>query len=164
MNIHSVRDLFDYNYWRNKRIVEFAREIQPWQFVAPTKFPHVSLHGTLVHTVGAEWLWRQRLQLDESPKSMPAKNDYPTLDAVVQLWVNEEHEMRAWLSTLTDSELETMRTYTLLSGKTVTDKLWHCLAHVVNHGTQHAGEMAQMLTEYGMSPGNIDLIYWLREK
>jgi uncharacterized damage-inducible protein DinB len=162
--ITYVRDLFDYNYWRNHKIIAYARKIQPWQFVAPTTYPFVSLHGTMMHTAGVEWLWRQRLQIAESPTGLPSKNDYPSLDALVEYWAHEEREMRAWLSVLTDADLASTRTYTLLGGNTVTDSLMHCLAHMVNHGTQHCAEMAQMLTDYGVSPGNIDLIYWLREK
>jgi uncharacterized damage-inducible protein DinB len=162
--IGHVRDLFDYNYWRNHKILAYARKIQPWQFAAPTTFPYVSLHGTLMHTAGVEGLWRSRLQHQESPTGIASKTDYPTLDAVADYWAGEEREMRAWLATLTDAELTASRTYKLLGGNVVTDPLHLCLAHMVNHGTQHCGEMAQMLTDYGVSPGNIDLIYWLREK
>jgi uncharacterized damage-inducible protein DinB len=162
--ISYVRDLFDYNYWRNHKIVATARKLQPWQFVAPTTYPFVSLHGTMMHTAGAEWLWRQRLQIQESPTAIPNKAEYATLDALVEFWASEERETRAWLSTLTDGELSSTRTYKLLGGSEVTDSLMHCLAHMVNHGTQHCAEMAQMLTDYGCSPGNIDLIYWLRER
>jgi uncharacterized damage-inducible protein DinB len=37
------------------------------------------------------------------------------------------------------------------------------MAHVVNHGTQHRSEAAAMLTEFTHSPGDIDLIMFLRE-
>jgi uncharacterized damage-inducible protein DinB len=158
-----LRDLFTYNTWRNKKILDGAAKIQPWQFVAPTTYPFVSLHGTLVHVMSAEWLWRQRLQAGVSPKAMLPKTDYPTLDALNAYWDVERAEMLAWVSALTDADLDQPRTYTLLGGNTVTDKLGLSLLHVVNHGTQHCGEMAQMLTDYGQSPGNIDLIYWLRE-
>jgi uncharacterized damage-inducible protein DinB len=37
------------------------------------------------------------------------------------------------------------------------------MAHLVNHGTQHRTEAAALLTDFGHSPGDIDLIYFLDE-
>jgi uncharacterized damage-inducible protein DinB len=37
------------------------------------------------------------------------------------------------------------------------------MAHVVNHGTQHRAEAAALLTDYGCSPGDVDMIYFLDE-
>ena len=37
------------------------------------------------------------------------------------------------------------------------------LAHLANHGTQHRSEAAMLLTSYGYSPDDLDLIVFLRE-
>jgi len=42
--------------------------------------------------------------------------------------------------------------------------VWQCLAHVVNHGTQHRSEAAALLTAAGASPGEIDLIFFAEER
>jgi uncharacterized damage-inducible protein DinB len=164
MNIDAIRELFDYNYWRNKKILSTAHDVTPEQFTAPNSFPSGSLHGTLVHTLGAEWIWRQRLQMGVSPKAIVAKDALPTLEAIQAKWAEEERETRAWLAALDDAALDEVKRYNMTNGTPVADKLWQCLAHVVNHGTQHCSEMAQMLTDYGHSPGNIDYIYFLRER
>ena len=166
MNSEYVRELFNYNYWRNQKILSKVAQVQPWQFDAPTTFPFASLRGTLVHVLGAEWLWYQRMHEGVSPSALPSKDEFPTLQSILARWVGVEQQWRAWANLLTDDELKSAHTYSLLDKNRplVTDPLWAALAHVVNHGTQHCAEMAQMLTDYGQSPGNIDLLYYFREK
>ena len=79
MNSEYVRELFNYNYWRNQKILSKVAQVQPWQFDAPTTFPFASLRGTLVHVLGAEWLWYQRMHEGVSPLALPSKDEFPTL-------------------------------------------------------------------------------------
>jgi uncharacterized damage-inducible protein DinB len=53
--------------------------------------------------------------------------------------------------------------YTTTSGKPYQNTLWHLLLQVLNHSTQHRSEAAMLLTEWGRSPGDLDLILFLRE-
>ena len=39
--------------------------------------------------------------------------------------------------------------------------LWGMMEHVLNHGTQHRAEVAAMLTGFGHSPGDLDLLFYL---
>jgi uncharacterized damage-inducible protein DinB len=41
--------------------------------------------------------------------------------------------------------------------------VWESMLHLVNHGTQHKTEAAAILTGFGHSPGDIDLIVYLNE-
>ena len=54
--------------------------------------------------------------------------------------------------------------YKTTQGVPFENVLWHLLVHVVNHGTQFRGEAAVALTEYGQSPGDLDLLAFLRER
>jgi uncharacterized damage-inducible protein DinB len=56
MTTEYFRYLYDYHYWANARILNAAEEINHAEFVAPTKFSHGSLRGTLVHALSAEWI------------------------------------------------------------------------------------------------------------
>jgi uncharacterized damage-inducible protein DinB len=55
-------------------------------------------------------------------------------------------------------------TVTTRSGESgVTATRGALLVHPVMHGAQHRSEAAQMLTEFGHSPGDYDLVYYLVE-
>jgi len=67
--------------------------------------------------------------------------------------------LRAFLATLSDADLDQPRTVTFTGdGVAVTAPLWQLMAHVVNHGTQHRSDAAQMLTDLGHSPGDLDMM------
>ena len=165
MNFTYFQALFEYNHWRNHKILNTAAQVQSWQLNAPTTYPWVSLRGTLVHTMGAELLWFQRLHDGISPPALLPKDDFPDLQSIVARWSAIETNWRNWLNELDDATLAQVKSFNLLSGAPApSNPLWGCLMHVVNHGTQHCAEMAQMLTDYGQSPGNIDLLVYLREE
>jgi uncharacterized damage-inducible protein DinB len=163
VNHDDVRVLLEYNYWANRRVLEATADVEPERFTAPARLSHGSLRGALVHTLGAEVVWRLRCQQGISPHAMLSEDELPTLDALHWRWEDEEHAMRMYLASLTDDLLLQPVKYTTTQGVPFVTILWHALAHVVNHGTQFRGEAAVALTEYGHSPGNLDLIAFLRE-
>jgi uncharacterized damage-inducible protein DinB len=71
--------------------------------------------------------------------------------------------MRAYLNSLHDSDMEKIVRYEIPEG--LRERvLWHCLVHVVNHGTQHRSEAAAMLTSFGHSPEGIDFTRFLNQR
>ena len=160
MNISSLHLLFDYNYWANGQILETAKKVTEAQFLAPAEFPYGGLRGTLVHLLEGEWAWRVRFETQAYVPDLP-ETEFPTLAVIEARWKEEETAMRAYLARISDEDLEKGVTYPIDDGKTRTRILWHCLVHVVNHGTQHRSEAAALLTRYGQSPGDIDFTIFL---
>lgn len=163
MRVDDVRLLFDYNYWANGRILNAAKELTPEQYTA--NVPGLSMgsaRATLVHALAAEQIWRRRCLEGASPTTLLQEADCPTLDTLSELWAGEEAAMREGLARLSDEALAGRLAYRTTDGRPMEETLWQLLAHLVNHGTQHRAEAAVALTAFGCSPGDVDLIVYLR--
>jgi len=163
MNANDIRFLFDYSYWANARILNAAARLSDEQFAASGNLSFGGVRGTLVHAFGAEYLWRKRAQEGISLAALP-EDEYPSLAALQAQWQAEERLMRAYLESLTDQDLLRTFRYTNLKGQEQESVLWLALTHVVNHGTQHRAEVAILLTDFGQSPGDVDMVLYYREK
>ncbi len=164
MNKHELLTLFDYNYWANERILRAAAKVSPAEFVAPRTFSHGGLRGILVHALSAEWVWRTRFQEQVYPTALLRQEDFPTFADLRTRWQQEETAMRAYVSSLSDEQINGTIFYKSTNGASYEQILWQLLVHIVNHGTQHRSEAAALLTELGHSPGDIDFIIYMREQ
>ena len=160
MNKENIVTLYKYNQWANAKILSAANGVTQEQFLAPAAFPHGGLRGTLVHALFAEWIWRNRWE-GTSPTYRLQPDDFPTVEALRDRWWEEETRLMDFVDRVTDEQLIGTFSYKNTSGKPLTKTLWHAMAHLVNHGTQHRTEAAALLTDFGCSPGDIDLIYFL---
>ncbi|HMO59411.1 MAG TPA: DinB family protein [Roseiflexaceae bacterium] len=164
MTTDDLRLLFDYHYWANHRLLRAAEGIGAADLTAPYPFPCRSLRGTLVHTMSAEWIWRSRWQ-GTAPAAMLDEQEFASIEAIRTRWAAEEALMRAFIAGLRDEDLQRHVEYSNTRGVIQPlMPLWQLMTHCVNHGTQHRSEAAAILTELGRSPGDLDLILFLRER
>ena len=162
MNKQDLLILYQYNAWSNAKILDAASRIRQEQFLAPAPFPHGSLRGTLVHASFAEWVWRKRWE--GSPQNPTWKmDDFPTFESLRARWADEEDRLMKFVADLTGERLYSKIKYISTEGYPPERVLWECMAHLINHGTQHKTEAAGILTGMGHTPGDIDLIVSLNE-
>jgi uncharacterized damage-inducible protein DinB len=162
MKKSDILPLYQYNQWANARILNAASNVTQEQYLAPASFPHGGLRGTLVHALFAEWIWRMRWE-GTSPGRRLKPEDFPTFESLRARWAEEEKSLMAFVDGLTDERLDSEFSYTSTEGTPHTRVLWQAMAHLVNHGTQHRAEAAAILTDFGHSPGDVDLIKFLIE-
>jgi uncharacterized damage-inducible protein DinB len=164
MNLSDIQLLIDYHYWSRDAIVSHAAELTLDQLNQPNTFSWNSLRRTLAHTLDSEHMWRHIFQdgVVVAPRLMEIE-PFPTLESIVDYWHGEERALRAYLNGLQDSDMESLVSYEA-DGNVRSRVLWHCLVHMVNHGTQHFSECAQMLTDFDHSPGGIDFTYFLNRR
>jgi uncharacterized damage-inducible protein DinB len=162
VNKNDIVTLFQYNDWARRRVLDQAARVNAVQYVTPAPVPQGSLRGTLVHSLSAEVTWRLRWQ-GSSPAALLSETSLPTLETLQARWEREAQALQDFIAGLTDADLNATIHYKTTKGSPMADLLWHLMAHVVNHGTQHRSEAAMLLTGYGYSPGDLDLIVFLRE-
>lgn len=162
MNKQDILLLYKYNQWTNKKILDATSMVTQEQFLAPASFPHGGLRGTLVHALFAEWIWRNRWE-GTSPTVRLKPDDFPTFEALRTRWTEEEKLLMAFVENVTEERLNSKFSYKATDGTPHERILWHAMAHLVNHGTQHKTEAAAMLTDFGQSPGDIDMIFYFIE-
>ncbi len=162
MNRDDFDLLFRYDRWAWERVLAKAALVAPDQYLALAPVPHGSLRGTLVHALAAQVNWRRRIDGDSSSVLLNELDlpDFPTLQA---RWGAEGHALQTSLAQLTDTDLQETLHYKTTKGAPKVDVMWHILAHMINHGTAHRTEAAMLLTSFGYSPGDLDLIVFLRE-
>ena len=162
MNKQDILLLYKYNQWSTKKILDAASNVTADQFLAPAPFPHGGLRGTLVHALFAEWIWRMRWE-GTSPNYRIEPDEFPIFESLRVRWAEEEKKLMIFVENVIDEVLNSKFSYISTEGTPQERILWQAMAHLVNHGTQHKTEAAAILTGYGQSPGNIDLIVFLRE-
>ena len=151
MRLAELSLLFDYHDWATERLLAAAARME--------KTPPRELLATLAHICEAQRAWRMLLargQFDDFLQ--PA--DYADLTAVQKLWQHEKKEFWRYLRSLDESDLQREFAYMGDAGER-RRLVWHCLWHVVNHGTQHRAECAAILTDLGHSPGELDFPIFL---
>jgi uncharacterized damage-inducible protein DinB len=175
MKIDDIRLMYEYNYWADHRILATCERVSTEQYIAKTDYG--CLRASLVHIMDAQRAWRLGFQqsfvasdaLKDAPPAVLwdyqelTEADIPTLDDLKVRWQAEEQAMRTYLNDLTDQDMNGYIRYMIPGGIVRERILWHCLLHVINHGTQHRGEAAALLTSYGQSPGELDITVFLNE-
>lgn len=157
VSLALLRELYEYSYWARDRQLEACATLTPEQFVRPLGSSFSSVRDTLVHLLGAEWIWLERWQ-GRSPRMVPSPAEFPSLVTVESRWREVERDLRAYLVGLSPEALQQPLTYTNLRGESFSYPLWQTLLHLVNHQTYHRGQITTLLRQLGVSPPAVDYL------
>jgi uncharacterized damage-inducible protein DinB len=163
VNRADVQSLFDWLYWVNHKLLDAADGLDDATFRAPSKVTTRGLRETLVHELDVEWSWRENLQgrqIDDwGPGEELRPKDFPNVRSLRERWDRDEQEMRAWLASLEDRQVEGMARSAFTDDRR---PLWQYLMHLVSHAAQQQADAATLLTLAGRSPGEIGYLEYLR--
>lgn len=156
--LDAIRTLYAYNAWANQRILDTAERLKLRQLIAAGEGGD-SVRDILVHTAWAQWLWLERWQ-GTSPRSSWSPLDFPYVATLRARWEEVEAATQEYIEGLDEVSLRRTLTYVNAKGETWSYPLWQTILHQANHATQHRSEAALLMTRYGCSPGDLDLLVY----
>ena len=160
MNKQDIQLLLAYNRWANAQILAAASRLTAEQLTRDLATSHHSVHGTLTHTLWAEWIWLMRCK-GSSPKLVFDPADFPGLDSLRVKWTAVESEQQRLIDDQTDESLQTVISYTNTKGEQWKYPLGQVLQHVVNHSTYHRGQVITLLRQLGAEVVITDFLIYI---
>ncbi len=158
----EISRLFAYNRWANARTVQSVSALNAEEFRRRLGGSFPSVHETLAHIYGAEWIWLGRWQ-GRSPRALPSAQEVPTLEALEEKWRVVEDGQREFIEGLTEARLAEVVSYVNIKGETWAYPVGEMLVHVVNHSTYHRGQVVTMLRQLGKTALATDYLVFFDE-
>jgi uncharacterized damage-inducible protein DinB len=165
MLAETLRKQYAYTSWATHRVLDAAANLAPEQLHEPGTAGHGSIRDTFLHLMDTHrgWLswWDGSLSAEESYALQLDAAEFPDIPSLRAAWSEIERQTEAFVSGLSETDPERVYSMGLPNGRTWQMPLWGMMLHVANHGTQHRAEIAVMLTGFGHSPGDLDLLFFL---
>lgn len=155
----QYQTLFAYHWHTSQRILELAARLPEAGYKASTGYGRGSIHELLFHILNADHSWRIAVESGQQSESLPPEA-YPDLAAMRAGFESEQRSWEQLMDAFSPDEIAAVRELTNRRGRTFPIPLWRVLQHLILHGMQHHTELAQLLTEQGQSPGDIDFIFF----
>lgn len=134
--------LYEYNYWANKRYLAVTDSLNEEQLFRKQGHSWDSVQAVLVHMMSSERMWPQRWRGEKGTFLDP--KDFPDVATIRAYWADVEKNMRGFIAEQTEESLQRNVTYTNPKGETFTLPLWQMMVQPPNHNTHHRGELAAM--------------------
>jgi uncharacterized damage-inducible protein DinB len=163
MSVATVRELFAYNAWANRRIFAALRALPAEPYFRDLHSSHGGLHGTLCHIVWAEELWLNRWLGQPNP-AVAQGRDLATLAAAEARWERVEAARAAFLAGFAEDRLDDTVAVRPSTGGEYVHSFRQMFRHTVDHSSYHRGQLITLLRQLGVTPPNTGLIVFYRER
>lgn len=176
MDLNDIRNLYAYNLWANRRMFSALDKLSDQQFTSVIQSSFPSIQESVMHILGAEWIWLMRWN-GTSPRAdgpFDLKNlmqkhgvdveELRTVSGLRSFADSLEQKRQEFLRTLTDDTLHAPLRYNGSDGQEFSMPLVQLLQHVVNHGTYHRGQVTTLLRQVGAETVSLDMVFFYREQ
>jgi len=161
--VNTFPTLAGFNQWAYGRIYDCVNGLPDDAYREDRKAYFGSIHATLNHLLLVDRLWTRRIK--GTPLGFSGLDDI-LYDDFEKLRAAQEAENIALIELVADIGEDDMQTrigYEASDGSPGERALWMILATLFNHQTHHRGQVHTMLTQAGITPPSLDVIYYARE-
>jgi uncharacterized damage-inducible protein DinB len=160
MVAEQMRKLIGYNQWAWRRVFASVEKLDPADYHAERALFQGSIHGTLVHSMAAEWIWLSRCQ-GESPTALFDPHDYADFTAVEAAWREIFHKWANTVQWLDDAQCARMVDYRNTRGSGFALALVDIIQHVANHAIEHRSQLTPILAGLGAPTQPLDYMLFM---
>lgn len=156
-----IRRMMDYHHWASDRVHEALADVTAAELDKPWGGSFGTGRALLRHVVAVEALWLARW-LGSSPTALA---EYPATAAAKDFraeWEKSKASQAEFASARTAEQLAAKLNYRNFKGEDISLVLGDTMAHVVNHGTYHRGQLTHLLRDLGRKPVDSDFFVFLR--
>ena len=153
--------LYLYDEWATNKLIDAAEKVDPAKLQKDLGTSFGSLHGTLVHIYGAQFVWLGRWK-GATPSGLPKVDEISNLAELKTRWQKLRVEFREFLNSKSEEQLQQVFSYKDLKGKEWSEPLYQQIQHVLFHSMYHRGQVVTLLRQLGEIPPQTDLIAYYR--
>ncbi len=164
MDLKYFKGLMAYNAWANTKMLSWLHSISEsqWNQTIESSFPNI--RETVLHILGAEYIWLQRLCEVNETVWVPAVFDGSNTELMEAL-ENASADLERFLETFAIENLWNTVYFKRINGENQSLKNFEIFAHVVNHSSYHRGQVVTMLSQVGFKDiSSLDLMTFYVEK
>lgn len=150
-----------FHRWATGQVLEEAMALPAPDLMKDLKSSFPSVYDTVVHLYQSDSVWLARFE--ERPTG--TRTDYEAPGCLYDLrsaWMDVLGRLIAFAEGVGEGGWDREISYKTLGGVPYSTPIWQMVLHVVNHGTQHRGQINTMLRQLGVTPRNLDLIAYCR--
>lgn len=162
MTLQELKLLHAFNSWASHRIFNACETMAPGEYHRDLATSHKSIHGTLVHMVGAEKIWLSRWA-GTPDATFLSEAEAPDVATLRNLWEKIGFETAKFLGTMSDKKSFATFSFRNAKGELLTQTYGQAFQHVVDHSTYHRGQVVAMMRQVGTTPPSTGMITFYRE-
>ena len=154
-----------FNAWANARLYDSVSGLSESAYKEDRKAFFGSIHNTLNHLLVVDRLWTGRIEGRNHGIRSLDQILYTDLASLRGAREAEDEAIIALVDGLSEAQLQTPVSYRRMIGEgTQRTRRDHILITLFNHQTHHRGQVHAMLTQAGVVPPPLDVVFFLEDE